>query len=391
MTSEDIEHEVGATAANWRTAPFSRWAFHHIRELLPVAEIGPAAAGDVAPLADAPLPFDGFSLKLPDGSALDLDGFLAATASDALVVMHEGRIVHEAYANGTTATTPHIFMSVTKAMVGLIAGILQRDGAIDLDAPASDYVPEIAASGYRGATLRQLIDMRAAVKLDGPQEHDYAALVGKAPADETGPSLHDLLPTLTAPAGATHGGPFSYISANTDLAGWAMERAAGRPFASLVSELLWKPMGAEHEAYVVVDREGSPWCAGGFCATARDFARVGELVLNDGRRGDNDIVPKAWIDDLTQGGDREAWRTGEWGQTFAFISTDMSYRAGWYSVHSDPKLLFAMGVHGQNLFIDRSNKVVVAKLSSQPNRIDARAIWLTHMAVPEFTRLALGG
>jgi hypothetical protein len=228
------------------------------------------------------------------------------------------------------------------------------------------------------------------VILDAQQEQDYGALVGKAPAAEEGPSLHELLAMLTAPDGAAHGGPFSYISANTDLVGWAIERAAGRPFASLVSELLWKPMGAEHEAYMVVDREGSPWCAGGFCATARDFARVGDLLLNDGRRGATDIVPKAWIDDLTQGGDREAWRTGEWGQTFAFISRDMSYRAGWYSVHSDPKLLFAMGTHGQNLFIDRANKLVIAKLSSQANRIDPGAIWLTHMAVPELIRLALG-
>src|ERR1700735_228938 len=98
MTLEDIDRQVGASAANWRSAPFSRWAFHHIRELLPVSEVAPAAPGEVAALPETPLPFDSFSLKLPDGSALGLDGFMTATAGDALVVMHEGRIVHEAYA-----------------------------------------------------------------------------------------------------------------------------------------------------------------------------------------------------------------------------------------------------------------------------------------------------
>jgi CubicO group peptidase (beta-lactamase class C family) len=382
MPPEETAGQAGATAETWRSPPYSRWAFHNVREVLPVADIA-AAPERVLALPETPLSLDRFVLRQHNGAEIDLDRFLELTASDALVILHDGRIVYETYANGTTARTPHIFMSVTKAMTGLIAGILSRDGALDLEAPASTYVPEIAGSGFAGATVRQLLDMRTGVVPEGEAARAYDRTIGR------GASLHQALPMLQAPR--PHGGPFSYISANTDLAGWVMERASGQSFAELVSERLWKPMGAEHGAYIVTDAQGSPWCSGGFCATARDFARVGELVLDQGLRGGEAILPETWIDDLREGGDRKAWATGEWGASFAFIGREMSYRSGWYSVHSDPKVLFAMGTHGQNLFVDRANRLVVAKLSSQPNRIDPLAIALTHAAVPEFTRLILGG
>ncbi len=66
----------------------------------------------------------------------------------------------------------------------------------------------------------------------------------------------------------------------------------------------------------------------------------------------------------------------------------MSYRAGWYAIHDGPGLLFAMGVHGQNLFIDAANQVVIAKFSSQ-DRLDYPAVSLTHAAIPELSRRVL--
>ena len=373
-----------ADRTNWRTAPFNRQAFHQVRGIVPVADI--AAGATPGPLPEAPVSLDGFSLALPGGASLDLPGLLAATATDALVILQDGKLVFETYADGMTARTPHILMSGSKSVTGLLAGILQRDGDLDLDTGITHYVPEMEETGYQGATLRNLIDMRAGVTLDVEQAHDYDAAVSSLPG---GANFHGLLQSLRDQS-TDHGGVFSYVSANTDLVGWAMERATGQSIATLVSERLWAPLGAERDAYVVVDRDGSPWCSGGFCMTARDFARIGALLASDGRRGDVEIVPRAFIDDLCDGGDRAAWRDGEWGQTFGFVSRNMSYRAGWYAIHDAPGLLFAMGIHGQNLFIDRANRTVIAKLSSQASRIDGRAIGLTHMAVAELQRLLPG-
>jgi CubicO group peptidase (beta-lactamase class C family) len=176
------------------------------------------------------------------------------------------------------------------------------------------------------------------------------------------------------------------VSANTDLLGWVIERATKRRFAELVGDLLWKPMGADGEACITVDRKGAPRCTGGLCATVRDFARLGQLVLMKGKRGSSQIVPEAWIDDIAGNGDARAWSDGLWAGNFAAISKKMRYRSGWYVIDDVPQILFAMGIHGQNLFVDQANGMVIAKVSSQAQAIEPQAIWLTHQAVREFVR-----
>ncbi len=378
----------GASLANWRASPWNRWAFRNIPELLPVAEIG---AGTRRPLIDAhSAAFDDFRLDRPGGVSLDLDGFLTATATDGLVVLRDGKVLLETYANGMTRDTRHILMSATKAMSGLVAGALVGAGKLDVDAPVSDYVPEIAFSGWQDATVRDLLDMRTGIVLDVEASRAYQAAANWDPVtpEEAGATLHDFLAN-TPPAAGPHNGPFHYTSANTDLLGWVMERAGDAPFARIASDLLWRPSGAASPAFITLDRAGSPRCTGGLCATVRDFARIGWMVSDGGVADGTQVIPEAWIDDILTGGDRQAWATGEWGKAFGAIGRDMSYRAGWYVTGARPGSMFAMGIHGQNLFIDQETGVVVAKVSSQHNPIDYQAMGIIHAAVPVLRELAL--
>jgi CubicO group peptidase (beta-lactamase class C family) len=378
-----------ADLSNWRIAPFSRWAFHNTRSILPVADVE-SAPGSAWALPAKPVSFDDFSLRRPKGGTLDLDGFLKATATDGLLILHDGRIVFEFYDGGTDRDTPHILMSATKSITGLMIGILSGRGELDVDAEVTRYVPEVAATAYRGATIRQLLDMRAGVVLDGAGLQAYADASGWEPvASGTTPNLHEFFETMRARA-EPHGGAFSYVSSNTDLLGWVIERATGRSFASLVSTLLWKPMGASGEAFITMDRKGAPRCTGGFCATLRDFGRLGQLVLSGGRRGSLPIIPETWLDDVRHNGDAQAWRDGQWRDSFAAISRNMHYRGGWYVIDDKPQLMFAMGIHGQNLFVDAANNIVIAKLSSWAQPVDGQSIWLTHQAVAEFARCIKG-
>ena len=385
QTSSDIANP-GADLSNWRGAPYVHWAFHHVDEIVPTARI--AAGGEPMPFSSASQSLNDFNVTPFGGGPLNLEGFLDATSTDAIVILKDGEVVFETYANGNGPAVPHILMSSTKALTGLLAGVLQGSGDLDVEAPVSRYVPEIADTAYEGATVRQLLDMRTGVAPEGAALRAYEDASHWDPvADEAQrPSFHQFFETLDVPF-QPHGGPFRYISANTDLLGWVLERAGGKPFAELVSERLWRPMGAETDAYITTDKAGSPRCTGGLCATARDFARVGQLVLQGGRRGGDQVVPTAWIKDIAEGGDPAAWRDGEWGQVFTPIGKSMRYRASWYMVDDEPRHMFAMGIHGQNLFIDRTAGLVIAKLSSQPERFDYRAVLTTHLAVAEFRRL----
>ena len=375
-----------ADLANWRTSPFNRWAFRNVAALMPTAAI-PAGSGPVMPLPEAPAALDGFAVADADGSSLDLAGFLDATSSDGLVILQDGKIVHEAYTNGLEAHTPHILMSATKAITGVIAGIARGLGKLDVDALVSDYVPEIAGGPYAGASVRHLLDMRTGVRLNEDQQAAYDAATNWEPAGPARSDLHAFYAGLGGPPATAHGGHFRYISANTDLLGWVIERATGQAFADLVSEQLWKPLGAEDPALITTDSRGAPRSTGGLATTVRDLARLGQLVLDRGSRDGIQVIAADWIADIETGGDHEAWAHGEWGKAFAFIGKSLRYRAGWYIVDDDPAHLFAMGIHGQNLFVDRTHRLVVAKLSSQASPIDDRALPLTHRGFSEIRRL----
>ncbi|HXG15196.1 MAG TPA: serine hydrolase [Calidithermus sp.] len=386
--------EGQVTLANWRTAPFNRWAFHHVRELIPTADIAndPARAW---PLAAAPADLGRLRVPEADGRSLSFAEFLARTDTDGLVVLHRGRLAFEHYAHGMTAESPHILMSVSKSLLGLLAGALAANGELEPERPVTDLIPEVTATAYRDATVRHLLDMRAAVAFD----EDYLATSGPIVAyrkaagwnppepGEPPTDLRSFLRQLTKSSGA-HGGPFNYVSPNTDLLGWAIERATGRRYADLVSERLWKPLGAARSAYITVDRLGAPRSAGGVCTTVRDLALVGQLMVEGGARGGTAIVPERWIEDIERRGDPAAWNAGSFAAYYPGLP--IHYRSQWYVRRDDPPLLFALGIHGQNLFVDRRHEIVIAKVSSQALPIDAGRIALTMRAVAAVRRFLAG-
>jgi CubicO group peptidase (beta-lactamase class C family) len=382
--------EGQVTLANWRTSPFNRWAFHHVREIVPSADI----ANDPATVLELPsAPMDFGALRVEGGGApaasrdgtLTLDELLAATDTDGIVVVHRGRIVLERYANGMTAESPHILMSVSKSLLGLLAGALVARGALEADRPVADVVPEVGATAYRGATVRDLLDMRAGVFFD----EDYLATAGPIIAYRKAVNWNPLEPgdppadlrsfyrEMTKPAGP-HGGPFNYVSPNTDLLGWVIERATGQRYADLMSELLWKPMGAARGAYITVDRLGAPRCAGGVCVTVRDLARVGQLMAQGGARGGTQVVPEDWLEDIARNGDAHAWAAGNGARYLPGFP--IRYRSKWYVLEGEAPMLFGVGIHGQNLFVDRARQIVVAKVSSQAIPMDTPRIVLATRA-----------
>ena len=382
--------DAQVTLANWRTAPFNKWAFHHVREILPTADIPHAPTSP----RDLPIKSRGFhELRVSgvNGEALDLRQTLEATLTDGLVVLHKGSIVLEHYANGMTQRSQHILMSVSKSVLGLVAGILAGRAVLDTSRLVTDIIPEVSATAWAGATVGQLLDMRTGVAFN----EDYLAASGPIIAYRKAAGWNPLEPGERPSdlrsffldmqeADGCHGGRFWYVSPNTDLLGWIIERVAGARYADLVSELLWQPIGAAESAYITVDRLGAPRAAGGMCTTTRDLARVGQLLVDGGAHRGRQIVPTSWIEMIMSDGDPEAWTAGNLATYYPGIA--MHYRAKWYVERSSAPLLFALGIHGQNLFVDAKNEIVIAKFSSQAQPLDVGLIGLTGRLVTALRR-----
>lgn len=373
MTGAPPRPEDQVTLANWRQAPFNRWAFRHLREVVPTAAV-PHDPNTIWPLARQETDLGELSFE-SDSAAMTLEAMLAASDTDGFLILQHGRILYESYRRGMTANCPHILFSVTKSVTGILAGVLAARGEFDPEAPIAEILPEMAESAYGDATVRHLLDMTAGVAF----EEDYLATSGPfiayrqatgwnpSPAGATATGLRAFLATMADKA-KPHGGVFRYLSPNSDLLGWILERASGQRFATLLSEALWQPLGAVAEASIAVDPLGAARSAGGLCVTLRDFARFGQLLIQDGARDGHQIVPAAWIADIRSQGDLGAWEAGE--MAAGFPGLPIRYRSQWYVLGDRNPPYFGIGIHGQWLYLDPARELVVAKLSSQPEPVD---------------------
>jgi CubicO group peptidase (beta-lactamase class C family) len=412
MTGFPPAPDARVTLDNWQDPPFNRWAFRHMRELIPSQPI--PAGTDPAPLPAASRPLPDPPVWRIDGSTATAAEVFADTYTDALVVLHDGHLVAERYDEGMTAATPHLLMSVSKSLVGCVAGILAGRGQLDPAAPVTAYVPEAGSSGYAGATVRDLLDMRTGVAF----RETYTALDAEVRVMERSMGWRPARPgdpegaypyLLSLGQDGPHGGEFSYRSADSDMLGWACERASGVRMADLISALVWQPMGAERDGEITCDALGSAIHDGGVSATARDLARFGQLLTDGGQAavpgglggvvtpGDNrargrQVVPAGWL---------AATRTPGPGVREAFAVTENEFvlPGGWYRnqfwVIPGPggPVLVCLGIHGQLVYADQATRTVVAKLSSWPepqhtaylvDTLRACAALAAHLAAPGY-------
>lgn len=359
------------TLSNWRKAPFNAWGFRNVRRLLPTANI--AASGEPTALETSLEEIGHIGFNGHDGNATTVASALRATNTDAFVVLRRGRIATEWYGQGMSATTPHIVFSVSKSICGTLGGILADRGLLDPDDRVLDYVPELAPSVYAGCTIRHLLDMAVGIAFDEDYEdpkgdvvrYRHAAGWDPLPAGEAPIDLRSFL-ALQRPDGRKHGELFHYVSTNTDVLGWVYERACDQAYANILGEYLWTPLGAERDAYVTVDAGNAMRAAGGVCITPRDLARFGEMMRRRGLVDGRQVVPGAWIDDINERGDPEAWARSE----LADIFPQASYRNQWYRIDRAKAVLCALGIHGQWIYIHPEAELVIIRMASEATPLD---------------------
>ena len=354
--NEDLNN--GANLDNWRKTPFSKWAFHHVREIVPTANIE-NKSGLV----------NNLRLNIQKFSDLNLDKVMEETETDALVIAKDDTILFEKYNNGMSENSPHILFSVSKSILGLIVGALIESKTLKESDLIIRFIPELKMTAYSDATIRDLLDMRVGVKFDedytattGPIiNYRYAANWNPVPAGIEAGDLKSFMETLNDRDGL-HNDRFHYVSPNTDLLAWVCERASGMRYSDLLSDLLWTPLGAESSGYITVDRLGGMRAAGGVCFTARDLARVGLMIASYGYANNKQIISEVWINDIIKNGSNSAWEKRIGMDEFG--NMPMHYRSFWYVQKNGDPLIHGLGIHGQYLFIDPKLNLSVAWFSS---------------------------
>ena len=349
--------------------PMHRYAYSHMREFLPTARVG-RGQGAITELPVALRDdIDGVRFTaLDDGRSLTWAESLAVNFTDAILVMHRGKIVYERYLGVTRRDTPHIAFSVTKSFVGTLAEMLIAEGRLDPAAPMSELIPELVGSGFADATLRQVMDMTTA--LDFSEEYtdpnsgigamsNALGLTPRLPGYAGPDSVYDYLPTI-AKAG-DHGERFTYRTCNTEVLGWLVARTEGERLDRVLARRIWGPLGMEQDADFLTDSTGMPFAGGGLNLVLRDMARFGELMRCDGTANGCQIVPSAALDSIRAGGAKDAFAKAG----YAYLP-DGSYRSQWWLMHGNHGSFSARGIHGQAIYVDPAAEMTIARFGSHP-------------------------
>jgi len=366
-TATEDSRPEGVAGDTWQFGPLNRWAYTHIREILPTKDI-PNSSMSVRPIpgirsakGDLDITLDSENVKLSEAMETQyVDGILA---------IKDGRAVAELYAGTLNPERTHLMWSVTKTVTGLTAASVEADGLIDLNKTVGDYVPQLADSGWGRDRIRDLLDMRDSSDWNEDYDAPESTVRRQDCADGllTGPMCIDsdvignyrFLPDVGRDE--NRAGQFVYKSGTTDVVAWVLEAATGKRYADLVAERIWKPIGAERSAGITVDVSGFTLASGGMFATLRDLARVGLLMINRGKVGDQQVVPAAWMNDVfTRDGSR-TWPGN------AAAGTKPYYRSFIWGVGDGRGTVMAQGVHGQYIYVAPATNTVIAMFSSWPN------------------------
>lgn len=376
--------EEQVTFANYRTHPFSTWAFRNMGAPTNVLMI--PRAGSVHPLVD-----DGQSAL----AQLQVDGrplqeILETSHTNGFLVLKGDRLLYERYYNGLSAHFQHIWFSATKSLTGSALGLLA--GEIDLQASPSRYLRELKGSGFERVTIQNVLDHASAIdfkedyldpeanfsKYYGPASN-MAFLPGARDAQPGSTDIygvHDFLGKFVKPdPQRSPDQNFDYNSANADVIGWLLARVSGQPFEQFIHQHIWSKLGCEHDAYVCADRAYMAVTTGGMNSTLRDLARFGSMILQQGCYNGHQVLPAAWVDatlNITVK-DRQKMRAKTKYQNEVWSA----YHNMWWILDAEAGEYCGVGIHGQALYLNRRREVVIAFFSSQPVASNTKSPFFT--------------
>ncbi|MGQ3488333.1 serine hydrolase domain-containing protein [Roseovarius pacificus] len=299
----------------------------------------PVSRGD-GPVSDLP---QGEPMTLPEG----VTDWIAARDLTSLLVLDEGKIVHESYHKGTGAEDRRISWSMAKSYLSALFGILLDEGAIgSIDAPVTEYAPQLAGSAYEGATIRNVLQMTSGVEFDEDYLNYESDINRMGRVLALGGTMDGFAAGLTARA-AQPGERWKYVSIDTHVIGMVVRGATGRSIPDLMAEKVITPLGLEAAPYYVSDGEGVAFVLGGLNMRTRDYARFGLMFEQMGAYQGRQVVPADWVAASTRAS--APTEPGEMGYGYQW----------WMPVDAPEGVFMARGIYGQYIYIDQTRNVVI--------------------------------
>ena len=301
------------------------------------------------------------------------------TFTNAFLVLRDGAVVFEDYRNRMAPETRHIAFSMSKTVTAMLVGqALERGEIGSLDDLAVRYVPELAGGGYDGVTIRNLLEMRSGADIEERYDFgDNPSLAGRI--HETAIIRNEArfadfakdIGRRTEP-----GSQFNYATLDTAVLGWVLEKATGLRIEDLTQTRIWQPMGAEQDGFWLADGpvgEGRALNGMGFNATLRDFARLGQLLLDKGMASDTRILPAGWVDQMTS------------MKSLPDAGPQSGYGFQTWKLGEEPGAFAAVGLAGQFIYVHPQSRTVIVKLSYHP---PVEPEWLVPETVAYFEAVA---
>ena len=301
----------------------------------------------------------------------ELDKKLTQYKTIAIAVIKNDSVLFEKYWPGYSDSSKTASFSVAKSITSLLVGAAIREGKIkSVDQLVGDYIPEFKEGLKAKLTIRHLLTMSSGSNWDesysNPLSITTEAYYGK-----------DLYKTATSVRITKEPGTYHhYQSGNTQLLGFIVEKATGKSLSDYASEKIWQPVGAEHPALWSIDRKGGhekAYCC--FNSNVRDFARLGQLMLDSGKwNGVAIIDPAYWKASITP-----CMIKDEYDQPANY------YGYQWWILPERQDIFYAWGILGQYVVVIPSKKLVIVRLGEKsaglrtPNSAEI-VYWLTDWA-----------
>lgn len=359
--------ELRVNAQNWVQFPQSRWAVRHGSMFMPTDEV--LRSGPVSELHQTPQSLGSIRFNDLHGHSRSLDEFLACSYIDGFMVLHRGKLIFQNYPGSMQPWERHTLASITKSVTALLVLMLADEGLLQLHAKLSTYVPELSGTPIGGVSLQENLDMAVAIEFptDRPYNFGYwAAASAFTQVSGAHSTVYDFI-SQTGKAVKVQGPVMQYQNNSPEALNWALQRITGKSWQTLLHEKIWSKLGAERDAYTVVDGAGMPLGAGGLYVTLSDLARFGAMLCNEGDFNGQQIVRRNVIEQLFgQGHNHEAFASGNMAQKSAASGVKYTYRNYWYQTNGDYPAFQAHGILSQYLHVAPQDELVIAQLASTP-------------------------